>query len=222
MFIIFEGLDGCGKTTVSKLVADELSKWHKVLLTFEPGAVREGLYRQLIMEDPNSSAFRNLLLFELDRMEHIRDVILPALSKGMWVLSQRYTYSTLAYEGYGMGLDLNLINELNKRATGGLQPDIVFYLKVPARTALKRLEDKANKDLIESQKLEFFQRVESGYDAIFQTHQILNQVQYGHKNHARPQIVVVDATKPPEEVAKAVLDRIKQLENIELGIPIDR
>jgi len=147
MFIVFEGLDGCGKTTVSKLVADELSKWHKVLLTYEPGAVREGLYRQLIMEDPNSNALRNLLLFELDRMEHVRDVILPALSKGMWVLSQRYTYSTLAYEGYGMGLDLNLINELNKRATGGLQPDIVFYLKCPQEQCLSVLRIKLIKIL---------------------------------------------------------------------------
>lgn len=213
MFIVFEGIDGCGKTTVSRMVAEELSKKHEVLLTHEPGAVRNGLYRQLIMEDPNSNAFRNLLLFELDRLEHIQNVIEPALKQGKWVISQRYTYSTLAYEGYGMGLDLNLINELNRRATKGLQPDMVFYLKIPARMALQRLSSK-DKDPIETQQLEFFERVEAGYDSIFQTKQFLTETLYGKtakiRNMNKEQIVVVDATKPPEEIAKAVLNRIDQ------------
>lgn len=214
MFIVLEGLDGSGKTTVAQMIADELSKRHKTVVLQEPGGVRNGLYRNLIMEDPTTNAFRNLLLFELDRLENVRDNILPALQKGYWVICQRYTYSTLAYEGYGMGMDLNLINELNKRATNGLEPDIVFYLKIPAREALKRIQAK-QKDPIENQQLEFFQQVESGYNHIFQTRQLLNQVQYGHSKPAKKQIVVVDATRPPEEIADAVLKRIKQLENIE-------
>jgi dTMP kinase len=209
MFIVLEGLDGCGKTTVSHIVAEELSKKHEVLLTYEPGFARNGLYRQLIMEDPNSNAFRNLLLFELDRLEHIQNVIEPALKEGKWVILQRYTYSTLAYEGYGMGLDLNLINELNKRATKGLKPDMVFYLKLPARIALERLSGK-DKDPIESQQLEFFERVEAGYDSMFQMNQLLNQIPYSERKRPKEQIIVLDATKPPEDIAKAILNRIEQ------------
>jgi len=81
MFIVLEGLDGSGKTTVAQMIADELSKRHKTVVLQEPGGVRNGLYRNLIMEDPTTNAFRNLLLFELDRLENVRDNILPALQK---------------------------------------------------------------------------------------------------------------------------------------------
>jgi len=191
MFIVVEGIDGCGKSTVASLLAAEIEKRHPVLHTFEPGHVRDGLYRQLIMENVDNP-FVVAALFTIDRAEHVEKMIKPALAKGEWVVCERYADSTLAYQGYGMGLDKDLITRMNEQAIKGLWPDKIFYLDIEPHLALARLRNK-EKDALEGQGLEFLQRVREGYEEIARV-----------KGY-----IYMDATLPPEIIVKRILEEVK-------------
>jgi len=191
MFIVVEGIDGCGKSTVASLLAAEIGKKRPVFHTFEPGHVRDGLYRELIMENVDNP-FVVAALFTIDRAEHVRKMIKPALAKGEWVVCERYADSTLAYQGYGMGLDKDLINRMNEEAIDGLWPDKIFYLDIEPHLALARLQNK-EKDALEGQGLEFLQRVREGYEEIARTR--------GY--------IYMDATLPPEIIVKRILEEVK-------------
>ncbi len=191
MFIVVEGIDGCGKSTVASLLAAEIGKKRPVFHTFEPGHVRDGLYRQLIMENVDNP-FVVAALFAIDRAEHVKKMIKPALAKGEWVVCERYADSTLAYQGYGMGLDKELINRMNEEAIDGLWPDKIFYLDIEPHLALARLQNK-EKDALEGQGLEFLQRVREGYEEIARTR--------GY--------IYMDATLPPEIIVKRILEEVK-------------
>jgi len=191
MFIVVEGIDGCGKSTVASLLAAEIGKKRPVFHTFEPGHVRDGLYRELNMENVDNP-FVVAALFTIDRAEHVRKMIKPALAKGEWVVCERYADSTLAYQGYGMGLDKDLINRMNEEAIDGLWPDKIFYLDIEPHLALARLQNK-EKDALEGQGLEFLQRVREGYEEIARTR--------GY--------IYMDATLPPEIIVKRILEEVK-------------
>lgn len=191
MFIVVEGIDGCGKSTVASLLAAEIGKKRPVFHTFEPGHVRDGLYRELIMENVDNP-FVVAALFTIDRAEHVKKMIKPALAKGEWVVCERYADSTLAYQGYGMGLDKELINRMNEEAINGLWPDKIFYLDIEPHLALARLQNK-EKDALEGQGLEFLQRVREGYEEIARTR--------GY--------IYMDATLPPEIIVKRILEEVK-------------
>jgi len=191
MFTVAEGIDGCGKSTVASLLAAEIGKKRPVFHTFEPGHVRDGLYRQLIMENVDNP-FVVAALFTIDRAEHVNKMIKPALAKGEWVVCERYADSTLAYQGYGMGLDKELINRMNEEAINGLWPDKIFYLDIEPHLALARLQNK-EKDALEGQGLEFLQRVREGYEEIARTR--------GY--------IYMDATLPPEIIVKRILEEVK-------------
>jgi len=191
MFIVVEGIDGCGKSTVASLLAAEIGKKRPVFHTFEPGHVRDGLYRELIMENVDNP-FVVAALFAIDRAEHVKKMIKPALAKGEWVVCERYADSTLAYQGYGMGLDKDLINRMNEEAIDGLWPDKIFYLDIEPHLALARLQNK-EKDALEGQGLEFLQRVREGYEEIARTR--------GY--------IYMDATLPPEIIVKRILEEVK-------------
>ena len=191
MFIVVVGIDGCGKSTVASLLAAEIGKKRPVFHTFEPGHVRDGLYRELIMENVDNP-FVVAALFTIDRAEHVKKMIKPALAKGEWVVCERYADSTLAYQGYGMGLDKDLINRMNEEAIDGLWPDKIFYLDIEPHLALARLQNK-EKDALEGQGLEFLQRVREGYEEIARTR--------GY--------IYMDATLPPEIIVKRILEEVK-------------
>jgi len=191
MFIVVEGIDGCGKSTVASLLAAEIGKKRPVFHTFEPGHVRGGLYRKLIMESVDNP-FVVAALFTVDRAEHVEKMIKPALAQGKWVVCERYADSTLAYQGYGMGLDKDLITRMNEQAIKGLWPDKIFYLDIEPGLALARLRNK-EKDALEGQGLEFLQRVREGYEEIARAR--------GY--------VYVDATLPPEIIVKHILEEVK-------------
>ena len=191
MFIVVVGIDGCGKSTVASLLAAEIGKKRPVFHTFEPGHVRDGLYRELIMENVDNP-FVVAALFTIDRAEHVKKMIKPALAKGEWVVCERYADSTLAYQGYGMGLDKDLINRMNEEAINGLWPDKIFYLDIEPHLALARLQNK-EKDALEGQGLEFLQRVREGYEEIARTR--------GY--------IYMDATLPPEIIVKRILEEVK-------------
>src|SRR5574344_1250469 len=164
LFITFEGIDGCGKTTQLNLTADYLkSKGFDVLITREPGAkgLGEMLSEILLNYDGDVSSNCEAFLFLADRAQHIDTIVKPAIDSGKIVLCDRHTDSTVAYQGYGRGVDLGQINMLNDIATSGLKPDLTFIFDVDIETSQKRVGK--DKDRMESAGIEFHKRVREGY-----------------------------------------------------------
>jgi dTMP kinase len=173
-FITFEGGDGTGKSTQVQLLERYLVAQGKTCLTTrEPGGTSLGqLVRQIVLEaDSRSiSSQTELFLYLADRAQHVYEVILPAIAQGKIVLSDRYGDSTVAYQGYGRGIDLQLLLRLNEIASVGLTPDITFLLDCPvelglSRTVLRRpgaSKVKGN-DRFENENLEFHQKVRQGF-----------------------------------------------------------
>ncbi len=174
-FITFEGGEGCGKSTHIRLLAEHLRlRGIEVVLTREPGgtplceAIRGLLMFDTAEESPAPAA--ETLLFCASRAQLVEQVIKPALERGAWVLSDRFSDSTIAYQGYGRGFDLNALNALLDFATGGLKPDMTFLLTVSPETETARLRDRyaggESADRMEREKSEFHKRVAEGFKAL--------------------------------------------------------
>lgn len=198
LFVTFEGTDGCGKTTQIELLKTYLeNKGHTVLLTREPGAKGLGTkLREILLNyegevSPNCESF----LFLADRAQHIDTIIKPAIERGEIVLCDRHTDSTVAYQGYGRGLDLNQINMLNTIATSGFKPDITFVFDIDIETAQKRVGK--TKDRMESAGVEFFKKVRQGYLDIAKSEP--------------ERVKVLDATQTIEDISNQVK---KYIDNI--------
>lgn len=164
--IVFEGLDFTGKTTQARLLARRLQdEGCEVVLTGEPGGTAVGnTVREILLSRRNSGTlddFAELLLFLVSRAQHAREVVLPALDQGKTVVSSRYRLSSLAYQGYGRGIDLGLIERLNEEATRGRRADITFLIDVPVEVALAR--KRGDRDRIEAEAVEFYDRVRRGF-----------------------------------------------------------
>ena len=167
-FIVFEGIDGSGKTTQAKAIAEWLPtsglipEGRKVVLTREPGATPVGAtIREIVLHGRDDlDPVAELLLFAADRAQHVATVIKPALERGDWVVCDRFTGSTIAYQGYGRGHDLQVIDQVNAISTGGLEPDLVIWLFLDAQIAASRM---GGRDRFESQKIDFMRRVHQGY-----------------------------------------------------------
>ena len=164
LFITFEGIDGCGKTTQIELLKDYFEqKGYTVLLTREPGAKGLGeKFREILLNyDGEVSSNCESFLFLADRAQHIDTIIKPAIEKGYIVLCDRHTDSTVAYQGYGRMLDLKQIHDLNKIATNGIKPDRTFILDIDVETSFERIGK--SRDRMENAGIEFFKRVRNGY-----------------------------------------------------------
>ena len=164
LFITFEGADGCGKTTQIKLLDEYLrSKGYKTLLTREPGSkgLGEKLREILLNYDGEVAPACESFLFLADRAQHVECIIKPALRNGVIVLCDRHTDSTVAYQGYGRGLDLEEIKQLNNIATGGLKPELTLLFDVDIETSQARVGKE--KDRMESAGIEFFEKVRKGF-----------------------------------------------------------
>lgn len=164
LFITFEGGDGCGKTTQINLLDKYLQdKGYQTLVTREPGAKGLGVkLREILLNyDGEVSPTCESFLFLADRAQHVDCIIKPALEKGVIVLCDRHTDSTVAYQGYGRGLDLEQIYKLNNIATSGLKPDLTVVLDVDVETSMQRVGKE--KDRMESAGVEFFKRVRNGF-----------------------------------------------------------
>jgi dTMP kinase len=171
-FITFEGIEGCGKTTQIGHLTAYLGKTNRpFLLTREPGGTAIGdRIRQILLSSENSKMepTAEFFLYMAARVQHIRQVVLPALQEGKIVLCDRYADATFAYQGYGRGLDLSWIEETHRRVLGSVKPQLTFLLDLPAeeglRRAWKRMENQAVKeDRFEKEALAFHQRVREGY-----------------------------------------------------------
>ena len=174
-FITFEGGEGTGKTTQLKaLLAHVLALHADAIQTRDPGGTAIGnQVRELLLNADNvrMSALAELFLYEASRAQLVQEVIRPALAAGRIVLCDRFTDSTVAYQGYGRGLDLDLVERLNAVATGGLRPDLTFLLDLDpvvglARATERLAQPRQRRDRLEDEMLEFHQRVQAGYRAL--------------------------------------------------------
>ena len=174
-FIVFEGIDGCGKTTQ----IEEISKWiptsgllrgdSKLVKTREPGGSSLGKkLRNLILDnnkDNKPSSLAELLLYSADRAEHISKIISPALEKQDWVLSDRFCDSTLAYQGYGRNINIDIIKNIESIVCQGEYPDLTIFLEISAEESVLRRE-KFIPDRIESEGIKFLEKVNEGFKLI--------------------------------------------------------
>jgi len=196
-FLVLEGIDGCGKTTQ----IEALKQWlpssglmpegAQLLVTREPGGTALGqALRQLLLHPPGDAAPEStaeLLLYAADRAQHVQQRIAPALEAGHWVLSDRFVGSTAAYQGYGRGLSLALIEQLAGIATAGLEPDLTVLLEIPLAESLRRRGHRPA-DRIEASGEAFLARVCAGFTALAQ--------QYGW--------CPIEASQSPEAVSAAL------------------
>jgi dTMP kinase len=186
--IALEGTDGCGKSTQARLLSDRLG----ALLTFEPGATRlgESLRRLLLDSDqPAVSERAEALLMAADRAQHVAEVVMPALEAGTWVVTDRFSASTLAYQGFGRGLDRPELERLIQWASAGVTPDLNVLIDVPVEVAAARRRGSRH-DRLEIEGDPFQRRVADGYHLL--------------AKEAAPPWLVVDGTGSVDEVAAAV------------------
>lgn len=171
IFISFEGIEGCGKTTQAKLLKSHLEeKGFSVFLTREPGGSEISEQIRCILSDAKNKTLTSraeLFLFLAARAQHVEEVIKPTLKEGKVVISDRFFDATLAYQGYGRGINLKLINQLNRAATEGLKPEFTILLDLPPEVGLMRAKSRnLDDDRFESEKIEFHRRVREGYLAL--------------------------------------------------------
>ncbi len=193
--MVFEGIEGSGKSLQLRFMARHLRrKGVEPVVTREPGGTDLGQgIRRLLLEDGHPCPMAELFLYLADRTQHVEEVVKPALEEGKVVLCDRFYPSTLAYQGYGRGLDLNFLKEANERATGGLKPHAVVLLDLPVEEAMSRI-GKRDLDRIERETLEFHARVREGFLAQAQEEPGL--------------FLVIDGAKRPEEVFEEILRKL--------------
>ena len=198
LFITFEGPDGCGKTTQMKLLAEYFEKKGKeVVLTGEPGGkgLGEKVREILLNYDGEVSDRCESFLFLADRAQNIDIIVNPAVKEGKIVLCDRHIDSTVAYQGYGRGLNIDRINMLNNLATNGKKPDLTLVFDVDVETSMKRVGKE--KDRMESAGIDFHNRVRKGY------------LELAKQEPKR--IKVLDATKSIEEIHKDVINILAEV-----------
>jgi dTMP kinase len=201
LLIALEGIDGCGKSTQARLLAGRLG----ALLTFEPGGtpLGESLRRLLLDRDQAPvSARSEALLMAADRAQHLAEVVVPALDAGTWVVTDRFSASTIAYQGFGRGLDRAELDGLVEWATGGLSPDLTVLIDVPLEVAARR-RGSLSDDRFEVQGDHFVQRVADGYRCL--------------AAEAATPWLVIDGTGTEREVAASVWSGLCQVVGSDLG-----
>lgn len=217
MFITFEGIEGCGKSTQTERLFARLRKLEVPLIsTLEPGGTRVGKeIRRILLDSQNQdlSPFAELLLYAADRAQHVEEVIRPALDQGMWVLCDRFFDATTVYQGYARGQDMNLIGILNDKATLGVIPDLTFLLDCEVGIALERAFRRNKARLQEGQ--DRFEREEASF------HEAVRQGYLSLARENPERFVVVDAGLNENELEARIFQTVEpfvsQLSRIEVS-----
>lgn len=193
-FITLEGGEGGGKSTQVFRLAEKLRRIGlSVVTTREPGGAEgaEIIRKLLVSGDPGRwDAMTELLLHYAARRDHMRRTIWPALERGDWVLSDRFADSTMAYQGYGHGLDRVVVQQMHKLVLGDFQPDLTLILDLPVTEGLRRSEDRGGENRYERMDVAFHERLRQGF------------LEIARQEPAR--CVVMDATRPMEAVTDAI------------------
>lgn len=205
-FITFEGGEGVGKSTNIQFVSEWLQQQGvRTLITREPGGteIAEKIRNDLLKAHHNEdmSDLAELLLVFAARAQHLEKVIRPALASGTWVLCDRFTDSTIAYQGYGRGLSKEVIASLKQLVQQGMEPDCTFLLEAPLELGMSRARGRAadageQVDRFETEKLEFFQRVQQGFTELAEQ---------------QPRFRRIDASQPLTQVQEAIAAQMEQL-----------
>ena len=200
IFITFEGIDGCGKSTQCEMLKDFLKEQNKdFIFVREPGGTVIGeRIREILLDKKNSqmTARTELLLFEAARAQITDEVIKPALEEGKIVLCDRFFDSSSAYQGMARGMGMDFVSGLNMAATGGLAPDITFFFDISAEEALERRGKRGEaSDRIELAGLKFQEDVRRGY------------IELAKNSEGR--VITIDATKSIDEIFEVVKDSLK-------------
>jgi dTMP kinase len=199
LFITFEGPDGSGKTTQARMLADYLESHGKpVLLTREPGGtVISEQIRDVVLSTRNQSIQHETeaLLFSAARAQIVAELIHPALAAGKIVVCDRYADSTMAYQGYGLGLDLEALRAITRFATGGLVPDVTFYIDVPAEIGLTR-RHRGETNRLDQKDLAYHVRVREGFLKM--------------ANEEPQRWVVIDGDQPVERVQQEIRKKLEE------------
>jgi len=204
IFISFEGIEGTGKTTQARLLSEYLSKKGRAtVLTEEPGGTPIGLrIREVLLHVGHAEMHpvTELLLYNASRSQHVHEVILPALSAGKVVLTDRFSDSTLAYQGFGRGIDMKIIGTLDAIATDGLKPDLTILLDIDAETGLMRNRGANKVDRLELEDIEFHKKVRAGY------HELARR--------EPDRIKLIDASGSVEEILQRVIEVVSTMRGL--------
>jgi dTMP kinase len=205
VFITFEGIEGCGKSTQAARLVRKLRELQKVCVaTLEPGGTELGRNLRRILLDPRSvhlDPLAELLLYEADRAQHVKEVIKPALDRGEWVVCDRFADATSAYQGYARNQDIELIRELNGVATLGIRPDLTFLLDCPVSVGLGRAIrrnmdlEKGGEDRFEREVVSFHEAVRRGYLSIAE--------------EEKERVVLLDATLSEDRMGSEIFDHVR-------------
>ena len=198
LFVTFEGIDGCGKTTQIELLSKDLSEAGiPYVLIREPGGTAIGeKIRTILLDKANTGMDERteLLLYEAARAQIVREKILPELEDGKVVICDRFFDSTVAYQGYARGLKLEDIDFLNSWSAAGIKPDITFLLDLDEKTAYARRHGRSDEeDRLEAEGLSFMKRVRDGYLA---------------RSKGEPRFKVIPATQTPEQIYKQIRETV--------------
>ena len=200
-FITFEGVDGAGKSTHIAAFADSLRRHGKnVITTREPGGTALGeKLRELLLHEPMHLETEALLMFAA-RCEHLAQVIVPSLARGDWVISDRFTDATFAYQGGGRGLSIDKLTQLEQWVHGDMQPDLTLLFDVPLEVARERLQKTRDLDKFEQEREDFFVRVRQVY--------LQRAAQFPKR------IRVIDSTKPIDEISREIQKIAAQMSSL--------
>jgi dTMP kinase len=196
-FVTFEGIEGSGKSTQARRLAAEVGQ--RLLLTHEPGATNLGQAIRAWLLDRSRTPvapWTELLLFCADRAQHVDEVIRPALAHGQIVIADRFSDSTLAYQGYGRGLDLKTVRSLCQAAEQGLRPQLTLLFDLPVTTGLARAGRRGQADRMEAESIEFHERVRQGFLDL--------------ARQEADRFVVLDALASADEIAMRVREILSQ------------
>jgi len=194
MLITFEGIDGAGKSTLAKILANNLEqKNYNVVLTKEPGGTPLGEYIRKILLDREMDALSEFLLFASDRHTHVKEVIVPALNKGAIVISDRYHDSSVAYQGYGRNLSLEFIEFVHNKVLEGIMPELTILVDIPVNIGFGRLK---TKDRIEKLGEDYLEKVRYGYLTLASEEK---------------RFFVVNGTKSIDELSNQILTKVMEM-----------
>jgi dTMP kinase len=205
VFITFEGIEGCGKSTQARRLVNRLRDASVPLVfTLEPGGTRVGSdIRKILLDSSNSglSPLAELFLYEADRAQHVEEKIRPALEQGKWVVCDRFFDATTVYQGFARGQDMKLIRDLNEKACFGIRPDMTFLIDCPVEIGLKRALKRnegvpqVGQDRFEREEKDFHEAVRQGYLTM--------------ANEDPERIVVVDCKLNQDELEAVIFEHVR-------------
>ncbi len=197
LLCVLEGIDGSGKSSLLQNIAAALKDSYPLITTKEPGGTNLGKHLRAIIQDQPTplTARAEFLLFAADRSQHFAELIIPNLETNSIVLSDRMADSSLVYQGFGKGLDISTLKTINQWAMQNIQPDIVFYVKIDAKTAIQRMHirNQGFSKFEETTAIPLAAKLAEGYDKVL-----------SHQNH----VMIIDGTQTLEELTKICVEKI--------------